>query len=413
MLFKITSAGNNSTCGDLFFTVPTPKAMESVVQEISELCQVRAGELYGGMNYASPRLEAELSMMRKTDTAFHFALLKEIADLSEREGYPVMPEGNLAGSMIAFLLGITSINPLPPHYRCHTADCEFFCEENVETDLLGVDLTDKNCPLCGERMKKDGYNIAIEAVWGTEDNLQAPDFSMGIAAPIRSLIHNKLDSEFGFVDSDNALYKQLTLADSALCEKVGDLAKATGVSPNTAQYQDEVYLRVLKNVADDLVDELTEFKELGHISDEYHVNGMSFAKELKGVTSCDFCTLTKIYGYTNGSFSNPKALRNVYDPHFFTLRDDYFKALVSCGVPDEAALDLAKRGVWSLAEKRKEYFSILGQYDVPQALQEHFNCVTDLWSASACISRLQLMCAIAWYQINYPEGFTKRTEHRC
>ena len=407
MLFKITSAGNNSTCGDLFFTVPSPEAMESAVQEISGLCRVRVGELYGGMNYASPRLEAELTMMRKTDTAFHFALLKEIADLSRREGYPVLPQGNLAGSMIAFLLGITSINPLPPHYRCHTADCEFFCEGNVETDLLGVDLTDKNCHLCGEHMNKDGYNIAIESVWGTKDNPQAPDFSMGIAAPTRSLIHNQLDSKFAFVDSDNALYKQLTLADSALCERIGDLAKATGVSPNTAQYQDKVYLQVLKNIADDLVDELTEFKESGHINNEHYVNGMSFAEELKSVISCDFCTLTKIYGYIHGSFSDAKALKNIYEWNFFTLRDDFFEALISCGVPDEVALDLAKRGVWSLAEKRKEYLSILGQYDVPQTLQEYFNCVTNLWPASACISRLQLMCAIAWYQINYPEEFTK------
>lgn len=412
MLFKITSAGNNSTCGDLFFTVPSPEAMESAVQEISELCRVRAGELYGGMNYASLRLEAELSMMRKTDTAFHFALLKEIADLSGREGYPVMPEGNLAGSMIAFLLGITSINPLPPHYRCHTADCGFFNEENVETDLLGVDLTDKNCHLCGEHMNKDGYNIAIEAVWGTKDNPQAPDFSMGIAAHIRSLIHNQLDSKFGFVDSDKSLYKQLTLADSALCEKVGNLAKATGALPNANQYQNEVYSQVLKNTADDMVGELNEFKKSDSISEEYYVNGMSFVEELRGVISCDFCTLTKIYGYIHGSFSNPKVLKNVYDPHFFTLRDDFFKALVSSGVPDEVALNLAKRGIWSLTEKRKEYISILEQYDVPQALQEYFDSVANLWSASACISRLQLMCAIAWYQINYPEEFIKRTEYR-
>ena len=413
MLFKITSAGNNSTFGDLFFTVPSPEAMESAVQEISELCRVRAGELYGGMNYASPRLEAELAMMRKTNTAFHFALLKEIADLSRREGYPVMPEDNLAGSMIAFLLGITSINPMPPYYQCRAVDCAFSCEGNTETDLVGIDMADKKCPLCGERMKKDGYNIAIEPIWGTKDNPQAPNFSIDIAAPIRSLIHHQLDSKFGFVDSDNALYKQLSLADSALCERIGDLAKATGVSPNTAQYQDEVYLQVLKNVADDLVDELTEFKESGHINDEQYVNGMSFAKELKSVISCDFCTLTKIYGYIYGSFSNPKALRKVYDPHFFTLRDDFFKALVSCGVPDEIALDLAKRGVWSLTERRKEYISILEQYDAPQVLQEYFNSVANLWPASACISRLQLICAIAWYQINYPEEFAKRTEHRC
>lgn len=98
MKFTVTAADNNSTFGDLFFSIPTQDEIDKAAKRISTLCRNKAGELYG-MNFVVSRLETELMYMRKTNTAYHFALLKEIADLSREKGYPIMLGGGLAGSI--------------------------------------------------------------------------------------------------------------------------------------------------------------------------------------------------------------------------------------------------------------------------------------------------------------------------
>ena len=70
--------------------------------------------------------------------------------------------GTLAGSILYFLLGNNSFNPLPPHYYC--PKCGHY--ETVDTHLFGIDLPQKKCPHCNTDILADGYNLSIESVWG-------------------------------------------------------------------------------------------------------------------------------------------------------------------------------------------------------------------------------------------------------
>ena len=70
--------------------------------------------------------------------------------------------GTLAGSILYFLLGNNSFNPLPPHYYC--TKCGHY--ETVDTHLFGIDLPPKKCPHCNTDILADGYNLSIESVWG-------------------------------------------------------------------------------------------------------------------------------------------------------------------------------------------------------------------------------------------------------
>lgn len=47
----------------------------------------------------------------------------------------------------------------------------------------------------------------------------------------------------------------------------------------------------------------------------------------------------------------------------------------------------------------------LSSYNTPECVSKYFSNVRHLWEPHACISRFVLMCAIAWYQINYPTEF--------
>lgn len=387
MIFKITSAGNNSTFGDLLFSRPTAEEEAIAQKTVAALCESRAQALYGDTRYLQQRLETELSMMHQTETAYHFLVLKEMVDLSREEGYPWMFEGNIGGSVIAFLLGLTSLNPMPPHYRCDTAGCTFSYEQPPKSGRAGVDLADKRCPVCGAVLHKEGFSIASELVWGSTENPKAPDFSVEIAAPVRPLIHSRLDKAFGVVKSDTALYRQITLIDSVPCECIGKLAAVTQPPLKTEIYRQDVYVQVLKNIAD--------------------LRERSFEKELKRISSCDMDTLIRIYGYLQGSFSDERTLSRLDNPHFFTLRDDFVAALVSLGMDATTALDVAKKGVWSRGEKRESYLVRLEQYGVPPWLRAYFGAVSNLWGVSPCITRLQLLCVSAWYQLHYPKAFAK------
>lgn len=342
---------------ELQFTMPTQNAINDAAEQVERLCRSRIGELYGNLDFAKSRLELELAMMRQTNTAFRFLMTKEMANLSRSEGYPVMVAGEISGAIIAFLLGITSINPFQPYY---------FCES-------------------------DGHLLCTDMVWGALKNPREPSFQIFIAEPVRPLVAQHLNTKFQYAEATEEILMQ-RIPSFDVCEKIGQLAKLIGEVPKSNQFDNEVYLQVIRNLID---------KNLS--SDFANPLEENFIKELRSITACDFYTLTRILGYINGSFRQERTVKKLYDSKFFMLRDEFFEALVSCEIPSDIAYNFTKRGVWSRDLRREKYMHILEEYGVPRELKDYFEQVTNLWPASACISRLQLMCTMAWYQIHYPE----------
>ena len=160
MRIKITSAGNNSTFGDVFFSVPTKEEMQKAEKRVTEICHKKALKIYKDNpnvfeNEIFARIEKEIEKMSATETVYHFLVLKEIAEVSREAGFPIMTEGNLSGSVISYLLGITEYDPIS----------------------FNLDYT------------------PIELLWGTDETVITPDFSTGIAPQIRPLIHSRVDSK--------------------------------------------------------------------------------------------------------------------------------------------------------------------------------------------------------------------------
>ena len=61
-------------------------------------------------------------------------------------------------SLLTSLLGITQVNPLPPHYYCPICKRIEFCSD-VED---GFDPPDCACPQCGAMMRGDGHEIILD-----------------------------------------------------------------------------------------------------------------------------------------------------------------------------------------------------------------------------------------------------------
>ncbi|MBP5633290.1 MAG: hypothetical protein J6Y21_11080 [Clostridia bacterium] len=112
----------------------------------------------------SKRIQEELD----TSTRFGYAPIylahREIIRSAENYDFPFYLIGANGASLIDYALGITNINPLPPHYRCEKCKyVEFVFDDQFDTGFL---LPDKICPVCSEKLLGDGQNLHVESFIG-------------------------------------------------------------------------------------------------------------------------------------------------------------------------------------------------------------------------------------------------------
>lgn len=104
------------------------------------------------------RLNRELKMLRPADLVNSMLIFVTLANME----CPYYLMGESAASFIAYLLGYSSANPLPPHYYCSA--CHQV--ERVVGVMDGFDLPEKLCPVCGNPMTGDGHSFRLGYLYG-------------------------------------------------------------------------------------------------------------------------------------------------------------------------------------------------------------------------------------------------------
>lgn len=160
-----------------------PKINKDDGHTVFALCQDKMEELFDDAipEDINERLNDELSAMQKTDSAVCFLIAKRFAEESAKLGFTISSRGTVGSTLIAWLLGITDINPLKPHYYCDK--CKHFNFAMGVAD--GYDLPDKPCPKCGAVMKGDGHNIPYHSLFGFEGD-KIPDIVINVAPEVRA-----------------------------------------------------------------------------------------------------------------------------------------------------------------------------------------------------------------------------------
>ena len=142
-----------------------------------------------------------------------YMLAHLITKYSHDSGFPTTSRGAVGSSFIAYLLGITNVNPLPPHYHCQNCKHIEFTENSA---CSGNDLPQKNCPICGQKLNSDGHNIPFETFMGLNGDKVA-DIDLNFAESFKDDALNYLCDMFG----EEHILRAGTI--STLFEKISDM----------------------------------------------------------------------------------------------------------------------------------------------------------------------------------------------
>ncbi len=177
-----------------------PPVIENSDQTLRDICYNKAHEIYGENlpEVVSERLERELNSIISNGFAVMYIIAQKLVWKSNADGYLVGSRGSVGSSFVATMAGITEVNPLRPHYYCKKCHYSDFDSEAVKPYVggAGCDMPDMNCPVCGELLMKDGFDIPFETFLGFKGNKE-PDIDLNFSGDYQSCAHRYTEVIFG------------------------------------------------------------------------------------------------------------------------------------------------------------------------------------------------------------------------
>ena len=157
------------------------------------------------------RFESERAELGHTDMILYLHALAAVAEAARRHRTYMHARGTVATSFVAYVLGATHANPLPPHYRCPVCRRTWFSAAAED----GWDLPPAHCT-CGCEAERDGHRIPFESYRAVAQRYRS--FELAVSAqflPVARECLNRFFSAFPtaalFDDGRTPLYALVVL----------------------------------------------------------------------------------------------------------------------------------------------------------------------------------------------------------
>jgi len=188
----------------------------SIKAKVEKMVNDKVRTLYGNPlpELVRKRVERELKNIIEHQFSTVYYISHLLVKKSLSDGYLVGSRGSVGSSLVATLMDITEVNPLPPHYicpKCHFSAFKKTSEEKLalgesefekeyakvfENTDCGWDLPKTSCPVCSTEMIKDGHDIPFETFLGFEGD-KIPDIDLNFSGDYQGIVHEYIRELFG------------------------------------------------------------------------------------------------------------------------------------------------------------------------------------------------------------------------
>ena len=202
---EVVITNTNKIASQIDYVAPVrpdkyPPVIENSDKMLRDTCFEKAHSMYGPdlPNAVEERLEKELNSIISNGYAVMYIIAQKLVLKSNEEGYLVGSRGSVGSSFVATMADITEVNSLPAHYYCPSCYYNDFDSDDVKQYLgmSGYDMPDKDCPGCGNPLKKDGHDIPFETFLGFKGDKE-PDIDLNFSGVYQARAHQYTEELFG------------------------------------------------------------------------------------------------------------------------------------------------------------------------------------------------------------------------